>query len=194
MQLLFATHNTHKLIEVRSMLPEKMIISGLTEIGCEEDIPEDENTLEGNALSKARYVREKYHLNCFSDDTGLEIEALNGQPGVHSARYAGNKKDSKANIEKVLNEMKDVTHRKARFRTVIALILDNEEMIFEGIAEGQILRELRGKEGFGYDPVFVPKGQDKTFAEMSLEEKNRYSHRQKAFTMLSEYLMSYNYF
>ncbi len=194
MKLVFATHNPHKLAEVQSMLPENMNILGLNDIGCEEDIPETQLTLQGNALEKARFVRKHYCCYCFSDDTGLEIEALGGKPGVLSARYAGDSRDSLSNMDKILKEMEGIENRKARFRTVIALILENEELLFEGIAEGKIISEKRGIEGFGYDPIFVPTGYEQTFAEMPLKEKNRISHRYKAFNMLSEYLMSLNYF
>lgn len=194
MKLVFATHNPHKLAEVQSMLPENMKILGLKDINCEEDIPETQDTLQGNALQKARFVREHYCCFCFSDDTGLEIDALDGRPGVLSARYAGEAKDSVANMEKVLKELEGVENRKARFKTVIALLLEDEELLFEGVAEGEIIKEKRGVEGFGYDPIFVPKGYDQTFAEMPLHEKNRISHRYKAFNLLSEYLMSLNYF
>jgi XTP/dITP diphosphohydrolase len=194
MELVFATHNNNKLGEVQLMLPNNMLIKGLNQIGCHEEIPETETTLQGNALQKARFVRDNYGHNCFSDDTGLEIDALDGRPGVYSARYAGDKKNSQDNMAKVLQELEGVSNRKARFRTVIALILENEEMLFEGIAEGEIINQKRGAEGFGYDPIFVPVGYSQTFAEMSLSVKNKISHRYKAFTMLSEYLMSLNYF
>ncbi len=194
MKFVFATHNAHKLKEVSLMLPDKMNILGLTDIGCMEEIPENQPTLEGNALEKARFVKNNYCYNCFSDDTGLEVEALGGRPGVFSARYAGESKSSQANMEKLLGELQGVTNRKARFRTVIALIINNEEMVFEGIAEGEIIESPRGSEGFGYDPIFVPIGYNQTFAEMPLQLKNTISHRYKAFNMLAEYLMSLNYF
>jgi XTP/dITP diphosphohydrolase len=194
MRIIFATHNQNKLQEVRMMLPEKMGIIGLNQIGCMDEIPETQDTLEANALEKARFIARNYNCNCFSDDTGLEIDALDGRPGVYSARYAGEERNSLANMEKVLHEMRDATNRKARFKTVIAVILNNNEILFEGIAEGEIITEKRGKEGFGYDPIFKPVGYDHTFAEMSLDQKNLISHRKKAFKMLSEYLMSLNYF
>ncbi len=194
MEIVFATHNLNKLKEVQLMLPDNMHIIGLDQIGCFDEIPETQPSLEGNALQKARYVHKHYRCNCFSDDTGLEIEALQGRPGVLSARYAGEEKSSEANMAKVLSELKGVENRTARFRTVIALILDNEEMLFEGIAEGEIISQKRGDSGFGYDPIFVPRAYDKTFSEMPLSEKNLISHRKKAFQMLSEYLMSLNYF
>lgn len=193
MKIFFATNNTHKLEEVKAMLPGDIELCGMDELGLEEEIPETHDTLEGNALQKARFIHDKYGVNCFADDTGLEVDALEGRPGVHSARYAGDQKDSNANTQKLLHELKDKKNRKARFRTVIALILDNEEMLFNGIAEGEIIDEKRGNEGFGYDPVFVPAGYNQTFAEMSLEEKNKISHRYKATNMLAEYLMSLNF-
>lgn len=193
MKIYFATNNTHKLGEVKSMMPGGIELCGMHELGHQEDIPETQDTLEGNALQKARYIHEKYGVNCFADDTGLEVDALAGRPGVHSARYAGDQKDSNANTQKLLNELKDKKNRKARFRTVIALILDDEEMLFNGIAEGEIIDQRRGNKGFGYDPVFVPAGYTQTFAEMSLEEKNKISHRFKATNMLAEYLMSLNF-
>jgi XTP/dITP diphosphohydrolase len=193
MKIYFATNNTHKLEEVKAMMPGGIELCGMHELGLQEDIPETQDTLEGNALQKARYIHEKYGVNCFADDTGLEVDALDGRPGVHSARYAGDQKDSNANTEKLLHELKDKKNRKARFRTVIALILDDEELLFNGIAEGEIIDERRGNEGFGYDPVFVPAGYTHTFAEMSLDEKNKISHRFKATSMLAEYLMSLNF-
>ncbi len=194
MELVFASHNSNKLLEVQLMLPQNLIIKGLDHIGCRDEIPETDNTLQGNALQKARFVKEKYGYNCFSDDTGLEIDALDGRPGVFSARYAGEQKNSQDNMIKVLKELEGISNRRARFRTVIALVLDNEEMLFEGIAEGEIISQKRGNEGFGYDPIFVPVGYSQTFAEMPLSVKNQISHRYKAFKMLSEYLMSLNYF
>jgi XTP/dITP diphosphohydrolase len=194
MKIVFATHNLNKLQEVRLMLPEKMGILGLNQIGCVEDIPETKNTLEGNALEKARFISSNYKCNCFSDDTGLEIDALDGRPGVYSARYAGEERNSQANMDKVLQEMNGISDRRARFKTVIAMIINNDEILFEGIAEGEIISEKRGREGFGYDPIFKPVGYDRTFAEMSLDQKNLISHRKKAFKMLSEYLMSLSYF
>jgi XTP/dITP diphosphohydrolase len=194
MKLVFATHNENKLREVRFMLPSNMKILGLGEIDCNQEIPENQPTLQGNALDKARFVKKNFCYNCFSDDTGLEIDALDGRPGVYSARYAGDQKDSQANMKKVLEELEGVANRRARFRTVIALIINNEELLFEGIAEGEIIEKPRGTKGFGYDPIFVPAGYDQTFAEMPDELKNRISHRYKAFTMLTEYLMAQNYY
>lgn len=176
-QLVFATNNQHKLDEIRLILGNEFSIMGLKEAGIIEDIPEDEETLEGNATAKARYVKERYGFDCFADDTGLEIEALEGRPGVKSARYAGPECDAENNIEKVLIELADKEDRRARFRTVIVLIIGDEEHLFEGVVNGRIISERRGKEGFGYDPVFLPDGHDQTFAEMPLELKNRISHR-----------------
>jgi XTP/dITP diphosphohydrolase len=191
MKLVFATHNPNKLLEVKLMLPSDLILLGLDEIGCYEDIPETQPTLEGNALQKARFIYQHYgQINCFSDDTGLEIDALGGKPGVFSARYAGEQKNSHDNMLKVLNELEGSSNRKARFRTVIAAILDHRELLFEGIAEGEIISSPRGTGGFGYDPVFVPSGYHKTFAEMPLHEKNLISHRKKAFQLLANHLYS----
>ncbi len=193
MKLVFATHNINKLNEVKLMLPIELELFSLDQVGCTEDIAETEPTLEGNAMLKARYIKKKYGCNCFSDDTGLEVEALGGRPGVLSARYAGDKKNSDDNIAKLLSELNGITNRKARFRTVIALIIGSQELLFEGIAEGEIIWEKKGKDGFGYDPVFLPVGYDKTFAEMPLALKNSISHRYKSFRMLADYLVSYNY-
>jgi XTP/dITP diphosphohydrolase len=188
MEIVFATHNINKLMEVKSMLPPQLTMKSLDEIGCFEEIPETQPTLEGNALEKSRFVNSNYGRNCFSDDTGLEIEALDGRPGVYSARYAGESKNSLDNMEKVLFEMQGITNRKARFRTVIAAIINNREYLFEGIADGEIIDNPRGEGGFGYDPVFVPAGYEKTFAEMTMEEKNHISHRKKAFRLFADFL------
>ncbi len=194
LKIIFATHNKNKLKEVQSMFPEQAKIVGLEEVGCFEEIPETGNTLQANALEKARHVHRNYSQNCFADDTGLEIDALGGKPGVFSARYAGADKNSLDNMHKVLREMHSQPSRKARFRTVIALILDGEEMLFEGVSEGEIIPEMRGAEGFGYDPIFIPEGYNQTYAEMPLEEKNKISHRYKAIKMFADYLMSLNYY
>ena len=186
--LVFATNNSHKLEEVRAILGERFRIASLKEIGCTDDIPETADTLEGNAMQKARYVKEKFGYDCFADDTGLEVVALNGAPGVYSARYAGPGHDSEANMQKLLKELEGKTNRQARFRTVIALLLEGEEHTFEGIVPGTILTERRGTAGFGYDPVFVPEGFKETFAEMGNEEKNRISHRARAVQKLAEFL------
>lgn len=188
MKLVFATNNTHKLEEIREMLGSRHEIVSLKDIQCQEDIPEEQDTLEGNALQKARYIHDKYGLDCFADDTGLEIEALGNAPGVYSARYAGTVHDSEANTRKVLREMEGTANRKARFRTVIALILDNREYLFEGIVDGEILTEKHGHEGFGYDPIFRPRGFTESFAEMSPHAKNEISHRGRAVQRLCQFL------
>ena len=186
--LVFATNNLHKLEEVRDILGGSFRIASLKEIGCTDDIPETADTLEGNALQKARYVKDKFGYDCFADDTGLEVEALGGAPGVFSARYAGPGHDSEANMQKLLKDLEGKTNRQAQFRTVVALLLDGEEYTFEGIVRGTILTERRGTAGFGYDPVFVPEGYAETFAEMGSEEKNRISHRARAVQKLADFL------
>lgn len=188
MKLVFATNNAHKLEEIREMLGGRYDIVSLKEIGCQDEIPEEQETLEGNALQKARFVRERYGVDCFADDTGLEIEALGGEPGVRSARYAGEGHDSEANMRKVLAKMERADNRRARFRTVIALILDGREHLFEGEVRGDILREKHGTEGFGYDPIFRPDGFAESFAEMSLDAKNAISHRGRATRALIQFL------
>ena len=188
MKIVFATNNTHKLEEIRRMLRGSHQIVSLAEIGCHEDIPEEQDTLEGNALQKARYIKQHYGYDCFADDTGLEIDALGGRPGVYSARYAGEAKDSEANMRKVLAEMQGHSDRRARFRTVIALILGNEEHLFEGKVEGEILTARQGSAGFGYDPVFRPDGYDRSFAEMDPDTKNSIRHRGEATRKLAAFL------
>lgn len=192
MKIVFATNNKNKLAEIRDMLGDKIEVMSLADINCHEDIPETADTLEGNALQKARYVFDKYGMSCFADDTGLEVDALGGEPGVYSARYAGGKgHDSEANMAKLMQKLGDNDNRKARFRTVIALITssgDDGVKLFEGVAEGDIIREKRGGEGFGYDPIFRPEGYDKTFAELGHEIKNKISHRARAVQKLVEYL------
>lgn len=192
MKIVFATNNKNKLAEIREMLGDKIEVMSLADINCHEDIPETSDTLEGNALQKAHYVYDKYGMSCFADDTGLEVDALGGEPGVYSARYAGGEgHDSEANMAKLMDKLGDNDNRKARFRTVIALITGNGEddvKLFEGVAEGDIIREKRGGEGFGYDPIFRPEGYDKTFAELGHEIKNKISHRAKAVQKLVEYL------
>ena len=188
MKLVFATNNTHKLEEIREMLGSRHEIVSLKDIQCQEDIPEEQGTLEGNALQKARYIHDKYGLDCFADDTGLEIEALGNAPGVYSARYAGTAHDSEANMRKVLREMEGTANRKARFRTVIALILDNREYLFEGIVDGEILTEKHGHEGSGSDPIFRPDGVAERFAEMPPHAKNEISHRGRAVQRLCQFL------
>ncbi len=189
MTLVFASNNEHKIKEINSLLGNSFKLLGLRDINIIEDIPEKESRIEGNAIAKARYVYNASGMDVFADDTGLEISALNGLPGVHSARFAGENKDSSANIEKVLSMLGNTEFRKARFRTVIALILDNKEYLFEGEVNGTIIREKRGTEGFGYDPIFIPDGKTSTFAEMALEEKNTISHRARAFMKLKEFLL-----
>ena len=187
-----ATANTHKVAEIQQLLQTSYEIISLQAIGCLEEIPETADTLEGNALQKAWYVYDNYHQNCFSDDTGLEIEALNGRPGVFSARYAGEAKDAGANIRKVLAEMNGMTNRKACFRTVIAIILDGKAYCFEGRVDGTLLEEERGAGGFGYDAIFLPEGHSRSFAEMSLEEKSKLSHRGNAVQKLNAFLRERN--
>jgi len=191
MELLFATNNPHKIKEIKNVLGNNFTLIGLRDLNITDDIPENEPDLEGNALAKARYVNSTTGRDVFADDTGLEIEALNGLPGVHSARFAGENKDSMENISKVLTMLKGKENRKARFRTVIALIIDKKEYLFEGIVEGTIIDEKRGKDGFGYDPIFIPYGKIKTFAEMDLAEKNTVSHRARAFEKLNDFLKNY---
>jgi XTP/dITP diphosphohydrolase len=178
--LVFATQNEYKAKEIQSLLPEYIVVKTLKNIGCDEDIPENQPDLKGNALDKAKYVVEHYNTSCFADDTGLEIEALNAEPGVYSARYAGSEKDSEKNMDLVLQKLKDQPNRKAQFRTVIALILDNETHFFEGVVKGEIRKERAGGDGFGYDPIFEPENCGRTFAQMTIEEKNKMSHRGRA--------------
>lgn len=193
MKLVFATNNQHKLDEVRKISAQHNIeIVSLAEINCHDDIPETADTLDGNALQKAQYIREKFGLDCFADDTGLEVEVLNNAPGVYSARYAGPGHDSEANMKKLLKEMEGKENRKARFRTVIALLLGGETHLFEGIVEGSITTEKKGENGFGYDPVFVPQGYDKTFAELGNDVKNKISHRARAVEQLEAFLVQLN--
>ena len=191
MQIVFATNNTHKLSEIRAILGRQMEILSLADIGCHDDIPETADTLEGNALIKARWVKERYGFDCFADDTGLEVEALGGGPGVHTARYAyPDRHDSVANTRKLLAELHDKDNRAARFRTVIALIQGTDEHLFEGIVEGHIATEEHGTEGFGYGPVFAPEGGEKTFAELGVEAKNCISHRARAVKKLADFLLA----
>ena len=189
--LIMATNNAHKLQEVREILGDAYVVKGLADIGCNEDIPEDADTLEGNALQKARYVHEHYGVDCFADDTGLEVDCLNGEPGVYSARYAGEPKDPVKNVQKLLKELEGVpfARRTARFRCVVALIENGELTTFEGRCEGHIALEPQGELGFGYDPIFVPEGMEKTMAMLTLEEKNAISHRGKAMEQLSCHLL-----
>lgn len=188
-QLIFATNNNHKKEEVSKLLPGYEVVA-LSEIGITDEIQETGDTLEENALIKAQFVFKETGFDCFADDTGLEVEALDGRPGVYSARYAGEPADSQANIDKLLTELKGMNNRKARFRTVIALIQNGQEVFFEGIISGTIIECMAGKAGFGYDPVFIPDGYTHTFAQMSQEEKNKISHRGKAIQKLAEFLNS----
>ena len=201
MKIVFATNNQHKLSEIRSILGGSIEVLSLKDIGCDVDIPETGTTLEENALQKAQYIYDHYHMDCFADDTGLEVDALNGAPGVYSARYAGGEgHDSEANMTKLLHELGENNNRKARFRTVIALIQKKnvcpcgctsikEVHQFEGIVEGEIIRERRGREGFGYDPIFQPDGYNQTFAELGMDIKNHISHRARATAKLAEFLL-----
>ena len=188
MKIVFATNNAHKLNEVRQVVGSSFEIVSLRECGITEDIPENEPTLEGNALAKARYIHARMGLNCFADDTGLEVDALGGEPGVRSARYATDGHDDEANKRLLLERMSGVENRAAQFRTAVALILNDEEYLFEGIVRGAIAAEQHGEGGFGYDPLFFPEGGDRTFAEMSGEEKNAISHRGRAVRKLAEFL------
>ena len=198
MKIVFATNNPHKLQEIREILGPTFEIVSLADIGCHEDIPETGNSLEANAHQKAEYIFDKYHIDCFADDTGLEVDALDGEPGVHSARYAEcTNHDSEANMRKLLGKLGDNANRKARFRTVISLIqmeggnpVCSREYRFEGTVEGRIAHEKHGNEGFGYDPIFIPNGYDKSFAELGEEVKNKISHRAKAVKKLAEWLLS----
>ncbi|RPH31987.1 MAG: non-canonical purine NTP diphosphatase [Bacteroidales bacterium] len=188
-ELVFATNNPHKLLEVQHILGESFKLLSLQDINLTEEIPEDHDTLEKNALQKAWYIYNKSAVSCFADDTGLEVDALDGKPGVYSARYAGEGKNSKDNIKKLLKELQGVKNRKARFRTVIALIVDGNEHLFEGIVNGLIIDYERGEDGFGYDPIFQPDGFSLTFAQMPLDQKNDISHRARAVNHLADFLM-----
>ncbi len=192
-KIVFATNNAHKLREIRAILNGSFEIISLSELGCTEDIPETENTLEGNALCKIRYVRDRYGADCFADDTGLEVDALGGAPGVFTARFGavngyGDDHDAEANTRCLLEKMKGVSARGARFRTVVALWMDGEEHLFEGVVGGEIATEKRGEKGFGYDPVFIPEGSALTFAELGADVKNRISHRARAVGKLAAFL------
>lgn len=190
-KLVFATNNAHKLEEVSAILGDSINLLSLKDIDCHTDIPETADTLEGNALLKSSYVFKNYQLDCFADDTGLEVEALNGAPGVYSARYAeGEGHDAQANMLKLLHNMEGKENRKAQFRTVISLILDGKEYLFEGVIKGEIIKEKRGDSGFGYDPIFVPEGYNQTFAELGNDIKNRISHRALAVNKLCDFLRS----
>lgn len=192
MKLVFASNNKNKIQEIQALVPNTIQIVSLEQIGCTEDIPETADTIEGNAILKANYVTEKYGYDCFADDTGLEVEALNGAPGVYSARYAGEQKDANDNMDKLLSELKDKTNRKANFKTVIALNLNGNQNLFTGIINGKIIEEKIGTNGFGYDPIFVAEGFDKTFAELTMEEKSTISHRGIAVKELILFLQKQN--
>lgn len=191
-QIVFATNNQNKLKEVQAQLPDEIKLISLKDIGCDEDIPETQNTIEGNAIQKANYIKMKYNKDCFADDTGLEVMALNGAPGVHSARYAGPEKNSKKNIEKLLSSLEKTANRSAQFKTVIALHYKGELIQFEGICEGKITRTAKGSGGFGYDPIFKPSVKDKTFAELTLKEKNEIGHRGIAVAKLIAFFNKHN--
>lgn len=188
MKLVFATNNKHKLQEVRDIVGDRVEILSLNDIDCHNDIPETADTLQGNALIKARHIYEKYGMDCFADDTGLEVDALNGEPGVYSARYAGNECDSEANMLKLLHNLTGKSNRKAQFRTVIALIINGEEKLFNGIVKGTISEEKMGNSGFGYDPIFIPEGFSESFAQMGSDMKNSISHRYRATEQLNNFL------
>ncbi len=192
MELVFASNNRNKILEIQLLIGDTFQLKTLEEIGCKKEIPETQNTIEGNASQKANYIFENYKVNCFADDTGLEIEELNGEPGVKSARYAGEERDSEKNIDKVLLNLQTKSNRNAHFKTIISLLLDKQELLFEGTVEGTITLERKGSNGFGYDSIFIPHGQEHTFAEMNAEEKNKLSHRAIAFKKLARYLKSIN--
>lgn len=192
MKLVFATNNAHKLQEIKHLLDGSFELLSLSDIHCYEEIPENQETIEGNAAEKSLYIWKKYKLNCFADDTGLEIDALNGEPGVYSARYAGEEKSAAKNIELVLQKMAKIKNRNARFKTVISLVIEGREIQFEGIVNGRILEEKRGDTGFGYDPVFQPDESNLSFAEMTMEQKNKISHRGRAVQKLVAYLSQFS--
>ena len=190
MKIVFASNNKNKIQEIQSMLPDTIQIVSLESIGCFEEIPETSDTIEGNSILKANYITQKYGFDCFADDTGLEVEALNGEPGVYSARYAGEQRNADDNMNKLLEELLDKPNRNAQFKTVIALNLKEKQYLFEGIASGEITLEKKGTGGFGYDPIFKPTNYDETFAELSLTVKNEISHRGKATKALLEFLQN----
>lgn len=192
-RIVFATNNAHKLSEIRDILGDEFDVESLKELGCHDDIPETADSLEGNALQKARYIYDRYGVSCFADDTGLEVEALSGAPGIYTARFGtmngyGADHDAEANTRCLLDKLKDKDNRRAQFRTAVALILDGREYLFEGVVKGVITEEKRGCQGFGYDPVFIAEGYDKTFAELGVEVKNKISHRAKAVMKLADFL------
>lgn len=188
MKLVFATNNPHKLQEIKQLMYHSIELLSLSDINCDEEIPENQETIAGNAAEKSFYIWNKYQLNCFADDTGLEIEALNSEPGVYSARYAGEEKSPEKNMDLVLQKLSEIKNRNARFKTVISLVIDGKETQFEGIVNGRILEEKKGKTGFGYDPIFQPEESHLSFAEMSMDEKNKISHRGRAVQKLVDYL------
>ena len=188
MQLVFASNNKNKIKEIQLLVPQSIKVLSLEDIGCFEEIPETEDTIEGNAIQKANYVTEKYGYNCFADDTGLEVEALNGEPGVYSARYAGEQKDATDNMDKLLNNLKGISNRNAQFKTVIALNLNGNQSLFTGIIKGKIIEEKIGSNGFGYDPIFVADGYNQTFAQLTIGEKSVISHRGLAVKQLVDFL------
>ncbi len=190
MQLVFATNNLNKIKEVQTLIPNHIKLLSLKDIGCYEDIPETQNTIEGNSVEKAKYIKKHYGYDCFADDTGLEVEAINGAPGVYSARYAGEQRNANDNMNKLLTELSNKTNRNAQFKTVITLQLNNEQHTFTGICEGEITSTKSGELGFGYDPIFKPKGYQQTFAEMDLSLKNTIGHRGKAILQLVDFLNS----
>ena len=191
MQLVFATNNLHKIKEVQSLIPENIKLLSLQDINCFEDVPETQNTIEGNAIQKAEYIKKQYGYDCFADDTGLEVYALNRAPGVYSARYAGEQRNANDNTNKLLDALKNKANRKAQFKTVIALQINSKQYTFTGICKGDITATKRGDSGFGYDPIFQPNGYTQTFAELSLEEKNKIGHRGKAIQKLIHHLQKF---
>jgi XTP/dITP diphosphohydrolase len=194
MKLVFASNNSNKIKEIQQMMPSEIQILSLKDIGCTEDIPETASTIEGNAILKANYVSQKYGYNCFADDSGLEVEVLNGEPGVYSARYAGNQRNDNDNMNKVLEKLQNQSNRNSNFKTVIALNINEEQYLFAGIINGTIIEEKKGNNGFGYDPIFVADGYTKTFAELSIEEKAIISHRGKAVKQLVDFLNKQSFF
>jgi len=190
MKLCFATNNPNKLAEIQDLLGNQYELVGLKDIGCEEELAEDQDTLEGNSLQKAQYVYDQYGVNCFADDTGLEIPSLGGEPGVYSARYAGEQRSNDDNMVLVMERLEGKNNRNAQFRTVITLIIDGKQQQFQGVVKGEIITKRAGSEGFGYDPIFCPDGHSKTFAEMSRSDKNKRSHRGHAIRQLIDYLKS----
>ncbi|MCB0380009.1 MAG: non-canonical purine NTP diphosphatase [Flavobacteriales bacterium] len=194
LKLVFATNNKNKIKEIKHLIGNSIELLSLEDIGCVEDIPETSDTIQGNAIQKAKYVYDNYGYNCFADDTGLEIDELNGEPGIYSARYAGEQRNSEDNMNKVLEKLNDATNRNAQFKTVIALIINGEISCFEGIVKGEMTRVRSGEEGFGYDPIFKPKGYDITYSEMNLELKNKISHRALATHQLIEHLQKMSSF